>query len=164
MDKTKMLKELRATRFPKNKGRTNILNKGQTYSLSMVLGKVRQLYSSCNGKVCKVDSKWNKKYPELLKAAKQLLKQHDPKYRFEAVTINKNQKAHSHTDVNNVGHSYIIGLGDYTGGELVFTDKDSPYYGTHNIKNKWLKFVGDTPHHVRPFKGERYTLVYYHWK
>lgn len=44
MDKTKMLKELRATRFPKNKGRTNILNKGQTYSLSMVLGKVRQLY------------------------------------------------------------------------------------------------------------------------
>ena len=67
MDKTKMLKELRATRFPKNKGRTNILNKGQTYSLSMVLGKVRQLYSSCNGKVCKVASKWNKKYPELLK-------------------------------------------------------------------------------------------------
>ena len=47
-----MLKLLRETRFPKNKGRTNILNKGQTHSLSMVLGKVRQMYSSCNGKVC----------------------------------------------------------------------------------------------------------------
>ena len=40
--------------------------------------------------------------------------------------------------------SYIIGLGDYTGGELVFSDKKSPYYGSHNIKNKWFKFVGDT--------------------
>lgn len=164
MNNPKMTKLLRGTRFPKNKGRTNILNKGQTYSLSMVLGKVRKLYSSCNGRVCKVPSRWNSKYAALLKASKQLLKAHDPKYRFEAVTINKNQKASSHTDVNNVGESYIIGLGDYTGGELVFTDKDSPYYGTHNIKGKWLRFVGDTPHHVKPFKGERYTLVYYHWK
>ena len=54
-------------------------------------------------------------------------------------------------------------IGNYTGGELVFTDKKSPYYGSHNIKNKWLKFVGDTPHYVKPFKGTRYTLVYYHW-
>ena len=34
----------------------------------------------------------------------------------------------------------------YVGGELVFTIKKSPnytsYYNTHNIKNKWLKFVG----------------------
>ena len=113
---------------------------------------------------CQAGSTSNKKYPALLKAGKALLKAHDPKYRFEAMTVNKNQKANSHTDVNNVGESYIIGLGDYTGGELVFTDKNSPYYGTHNIRNKWLKFVGDTPHHVKPFKGERYSLVYYHWK
>ena len=87
-----------------------------------------------------------------------------PNYRFEAVTINKNQKAAKHTDVNNTGHSYIIGLGNYTGGGLVFSDKKSPYYGEHKIRNKWLKFVGDTDHFVKPFKGTRYTLVYYHWK
>ena len=51
--KKEMLALLEATEFPKNKGRTNILNKGQTYSQSMVLGKVRKLYSSCDGKVCK---------------------------------------------------------------------------------------------------------------
>jgi hypothetical protein len=93
-----------------------------------------------------------------------LPKAHDPSYRFHAVTINKNHAAAKHTDQNNKGHSWIIGLGNYTGGELVFTDKSSPYYGTHNIKNKWLKFVGDTEHYVKPFKGERYTLVYYNWK
>ena len=50
--KKEMLALLEATEFPKNKGRTNILNKGQTYSQSMVLGKVRKMFSSCDGKVC----------------------------------------------------------------------------------------------------------------
>ena len=43
-----------------------------------------------------------------------------------------------------VPRSYIIGLGNYTSGELVFSDKKSPNYGVHNIKNRWFKFVGDT--------------------
>ena len=161
--KKTMLELLEATEFPKNKGRTNVLKKGQTYSHSMVLGKVRKLYSSCDGKVCKVPSTNNKKHPKLLAAAKSFLKSHDPNYKFEAVTINKNHAAAKHVDKNNKGHSYIIGLGNYTGGELVFNDKKSPHHGTYNIKNKWLKFVSDTEHHVKPFKGTRYTLVYYHW-
>ena len=161
--KKEMLQILEATDFPINKGRTNILKKGQTYSHSMVLGKVRKMFSSCDGKVCKVPSRHNKKHEGLLKAAKSFLRSHDPNYKFEAVTINKNHAAAKHIDKNNKGHSYIIGLGNYTGGELVFTDKKSPNYGSHNIKNKWLKFVGDTEHHVKPFKGTRYTLVYYHW-
>jgi hypothetical protein len=145
-----MLQLLEATLFPKNKGRTNILQPGQTHSKSMVLGKVRKLYSSCDGKVCKVESRHNKTHAILLKAAKQFLRE-NTNYKFEAVTINKNQQAASHVDKNNKGHSYIIGLGaiintDYIGGELVFTDKSSPYYGKHNIKGKWFKFVGDTPH------------------
>ena len=161
--KTSMLKLLEQTDIPINKGRTNILKKGQKHSKSMVLGRVRQLYSSCDGKVCKVPSRHNAKHKVLLAAAKSFLNQHDPKYGFEAVTINKNHAAAKHVDKNNRGHSYIIGLGNYTGGELVFADKKSPNYGVHNIKNRWLKFEGDTEHYVKPFKGTRYTLVYYHW-
>ena len=157
-----MLKILESTDFPKNKGRTNNLQRGQTYSESMVLGKVRQLYTSCDGKICKVDATKNKKFPILLKAAKQFLRE-NTNYKFEAVTINKNQQSAKHVDKFNKGHSHIIGLGNYTGGALVFGDKKSPYYGKHNIKNKWLKFVGDTEHYNTPFKGRRYTLVYYNW-
>eukprot|EP01050_Picozoa_sp_SAG11_P067549 SAG11_NODE_48233_length_124_cov_188.960000_1_plen_41_part_11 len=40
----------------------------------MVLGKVRKLYSSCDGKVCKVDSRHNEKHKALLKAAKSFLR------------------------------------------------------------------------------------------
>ena len=162
VSKKSMLAMLEQTHIPDNKGRTNILKKGQTSSKSMVLGKVRQLYSSCDGKACKVDSKMNVKYPELLKMSRAFLKKHHPEYRFQTVTINKNHASAKHVDKNNVGHSYIIGLGNYTGGELVFTNPKSPNYGSHNIRNRWLKFTGDTEHYVKPFKGQRYTLVYYH--
>eukprot|EP01050_Picozoa_sp_SAG11_P018856 SAG11_NODE_2916_length_2840_cov_13.306457_2_plen_112_part_00 len=47
-----------------------------------------------------------------------------------------------------------------SGGELVFSDKKSLYYGSHNIKNKWLKFVGDTDHFVKPFKGTRVVVIW----
>ena len=61
---------------------------------------------------------------------KSFIRPHDSGYKFEAVTTNKNHAAAKHTDSNNPGHSYryIIGLGDYTGGELhvVFNDKKSP--------------------------------------
>ena len=67
-----------------------------------------------------------------------------------------------HTDKFNNPPSYI-GLGSYTGGELVFTDKKVPHYGAHNIKNKFLKFDGSTEHYVKPSKGEHYTIVYYRW-
>jgi hypothetical protein len=59
--KSEILKILQATDFPKNMGRTNVLKKGQTFSQPMVLGKVRKLYSSCNGKLCLVESRQNKK-------------------------------------------------------------------------------------------------------
>jgi hypothetical protein len=36
-------------------------------------------------------------------------------YKFEAVTIDENQRAATHVDKNDKGHSYIIGLEDYTG-------------------------------------------------
>ena len=155
--KPAMLKLLRATDIPKNEGRKNVLNKGQKYSLSMVLGRVKMMYGRGFAQ-----SRHNKKFPELLKACRAFIKGHAPSYRFDACTINKNHKAAKHVDRNNTGFSYIIGLGKYTGGELVFVD--GPYKGSHNIRNKWLTFKGDHEHYVKPYKGERYTLVYYHWK
>jgi len=86
--KSEMLKLLQATEFPKNTGRTNVLKKGQTYSHSMVLGKVRKLYSSCNGKICLVNSRHNEKNKGLLLVSKSLLRAHAPAYRAQAVTFN----------------------------------------------------------------------------
>ena len=155
--KKKMLDLLNDTEFPFNTGRKNVLHKGQKGYYGMVLGRVKMMFGRGFAQ-----SRHNKNHKELLKSSREFLKSHDPKYRFDAVTINKNHPAAKHVDKNNKGFSYIIGLGDYKGGDLVF--ESGPYKGVHNIKNKWLKFKGDHPHFVRKFTGQRYTLVYYHWK
>ena len=77
--KSEMLKLLQATDFPKNTGRTNVLKKGQTFSQSMVLGKVRKLYSSCNGKLCLVESRHNKKKQSALKGSEGFTKTARPR-------------------------------------------------------------------------------------
>ena len=162
--KKQVLAALRKTDFPQNTGRKNNLHAGQTHSLSMVLGQTMKMFCSKEKDAmnCRRPSRHNKKHMELLRLSKALLKSHAPRYAFHSVTINKNHASAKHVDRNNKGFSYIIGLGTYTGGELVFDS--GPYKGSHNIRNKWLKFKGDHPHWVKPFKGERYTLVFYHWK
>ena len=59
------------------------------------------------------------------------------------------------TDTNNIGLSYIIGLGDYENGELSYGDD------VVDIKRKFLKFDGDCPHHPLPHVGDRFSIVYY---
>ena len=55
----------------------------------MVLGKVGKMFSSCNGKVYLVESRYNVKHKALLLAAKSILRAHDKNYKSQAVTFNK---------------------------------------------------------------------------
>ena len=104
-----------------------------------------------------------KKYKKLFKETKKLMKLKDPEFKFTSVQYNKNNRAARHKDSKNVGISYIIGLGNYTGGELIIYDKNEKNPVKHNIKNKFYTFNGSIyPHETAKFKGERYTLVFYH--
>tara|TARA_Y100000817_G_C16838694_1_gene536997 strand:- start:537 stop:1130 length:594 start_codon:yes stop_codon:yes gene_type:complete len=103
-----------------------------------------------------------KKYKKLFKETKKLMKIKDPKFKFTSVQYNKNHRAARHRDAKNQGISYIIGLGNYTGGELIIYDENEKNPVKHNIKNKFYKFNGSIyPHETSKFKGERYTLVFY---
>jgi hypothetical protein len=61
-----------------------------------------------------------------------------------------------------MGASYIIGVGDYApvyidGGSVWVQDR-----GALDCHNKWVEFDGNIPHAtILPYKGTRYTLVYY---
>ena len=104
-----------------------------------------------------------KKYKKLFKETKKLMKLKDSKFKFTSVQYNKNNRAARHKDSKNVGISYIIGLGNYTGGELIIYDENEKNPVKHNIRNKFYTFNGSIyPHETAPFKGERYTLVFYH--
>lgn len=83
-----------------------------------------------------------------------------PGFEFSSIQVNKDYKAAMHVDKNNLGPSYIIGLGDYSGGWL-WLDDGSKLGRAKNIRNKWFKFDGRKPHCVTPFSGRRYTLVFF---
>ena len=61
-----------------------------------------------------------------------------------------------HTDKSNDGPSAIIALGEFTGGELWTADR-----GVLPCSNELRLFNGNQPHCTLPFKGERYSLIYF---
>jgi hypothetical protein len=74
----------------------------------------------------------------------------------EKVIINKDVTCRRHKDGANLGSSYILFLGDFEGGALVFDD------GTRfEAKREWFEFDGQVPHWNEPHTGTKYSVVLY---
>ena len=154
MLKKQTLYELENIKFPKTSSRKNISKKPIE---SFVLGQVHYRYrsqKSLNGK-SKGPSRWNIKYLKLFKKLKELISFYHPDFKYTTIQINKNILSPPHIDKNNVGKSYIIGLGDYQGGELNIEGKK------YNKKNRWKYFDGTKGHWTEPFSGNRYSIIYF---
>lgn len=139
--------------FPSRKDtRLEARPKGATRYVGFCLGKVTALDRGV------VPSRFNLKYPELYAAARRLIKAHSPGFRYTSIQVNKNMQCKPHRDKGNKGPSYGVGLGKYTGGKLVVDGV------AHDLHNRLVKFDGRLLHHVTPFTGERYTLIYFQMK
>ena len=78
-------------------------------------------------------------------------------FAFTSITINYNYAAKPHRDSSHIGgYARIIALGDFTGGDL-----EVEHRGVLPVRNSWLDFDGRALHSTTPFKGERYSLVYF---
>lgn len=81
---------------------------------------------------------------------------------FNAITVNMNYQAAPHRDRHNVGNSYLVAFGDFQGGELEI--HEGPLQGLHNIRhNPIMTNFSEILHSVKPFQGERYSLVFYNF-
>ena len=89
---------------------------------------------------------------------------------FTSVQVNDCLPCHPHRDIHNVGDSYIVAFGDYTGGELVFHlprtggegEACVPLKQEHNIRHRPMLFNGrEIEHSVNAFVGRRWSLVYH---
>ena len=99
-------------------------------------------------------------YPEYEEIFNEFVDEYVGDFTFNQVVINKNFEIQPHRDAKNVGVSYIIGLGDYTGGKLCIDNGD--YTEKINILNKFYTFNGrEKLHGVEPFQGTRYSVVFY---
>jgi hypothetical protein len=71
------------------------------------------------------------------------------------ICLNRNVQCKKHTD-GNTGFSYILFLGDFEGGELLFED------GTQiSEKNTWHRINGQIPHWNNPHTGTKYSIIIY---
>jgi hypothetical protein len=108
----------------------------------------------------------NARYPELLNAIIALGNQVVPKgWKYSAITLNHNVKAKKHKDGSNVGDSVIVAVGEFEGGGLYVYDPDGKNETLLDIKDNPYMFNGSIyPHKTQPFKGNRYTLVFFNMK
>tara|TARA_R110002020_G_scaffold46464_1_gene132147 strand:+ start:775 stop:1284 length:510 start_codon:yes stop_codon:yes gene_type:complete len=164
MSKTELLKELELIKFPLsasryNTMRNNIANRG------FVLGKVRNRGRGLwKDKRVIRDSRKNDdpKYSKIYELAKAVIKKSKPDFKYNTIQFNKNARMAKHIDGYNVGISTMLGLGDYTGGDLIIYDEKGKNPKKVETKNKWVTFNGSKlPHETDKFKGTRYTLVFF---
>eukprot|EP00435_Cladocopium_sp_Y103_P074977 s35_g52.t2 len=162
---------LRLLEIPASQTRKKLMPTGQKSVHKVVFG----LYSH-GGKV--QITTFTKQCPWTTKLLTAFVQQKYPGFYFTSIQVNFNNKCPPHVDRND-GTSLIIGLGDYKGGEIFVahpngTDllqlskavagyqKGANVPGDYvDIKSKWLEFDGRSLHAVKPFKGTRFTLVYY---
>ena len=78
-----------------------------------------------------------------------------PDHTFTTVVCNWNTMSRPHTDRFNVGLSVITSLGEHTGGDLVINGKPL------QIHNRLTFFNGKEEHYNEPFKGERYSVIWF---
>jgi len=82
---------------------------------------------------------------------------------WNAITVNQNVQAQPHYDKHNIGDSYLIACGDYEGGELEIHEGEMK--GVWSIQHRAILGNFSTfLHSVKPFTGNRVSLVYYNYK
>jgi len=105
----------------------------------------------------------NERYPELFRRLAEFGNRVVPKgWDYNGITLNEGVKAKKHKDSKNVGPSVIVGIGDFTGGGIKVWDDADKNPKLYQLHDKPLMFNGGLLYHeTEPFKGERYTMVFY---
>ncbi len=99
----------------------------------------------------------NKKYPRVYNRLRNLMKIHDPEFKYSTITVNKNVQCKPHKDNSNHGDTYIVALGEFTGGRLMI-ENEPPV----TIEDNFFKFNGaEKLHWNEEWTGDRYSIMYY---
>lgn len=165
-----VLAVLKLWHFKKNEARQNVLPDGQKWVHSDTLGLVR----SRTGAWCITSA--TQEYPHVTRVLNTWFKARLPAemvkdFPCSSISLNSNYAAKRHRDGNNAGPSMIRGFGDYTGGELAYWPDDDRSGAVEDLPHKDRKmlniskslalFDGCRGHEVDPFKGTRFSAVWF---
>jgi len=173
---TDLIGVLDAWSFRENKARTNVIPGGKQFVHSEMLGLVRvRAFSKY------VVAQQTHRFPLVTRLLCRFLEDNQPaglnhkmRFPFSTVCINRDYAAKRHRDRNNMGMSIVRAFGNFTGGRLRYWPDDpgasmAPDPETLDAKKgvplvvKGRSVVVDSTkaHEVEPFKGQRYSLVYF---
>jgi len=95
-------------------------------------------------------------YPELLDELFKLGDEICP-FNFTSVYVNKNVVSPKHKDINNIGESLIVSVGNYTGCNLVIDNK------IYDARYRPIIFNGSELEHYNTANliGTKYSLIFY---
>jgi len=166
-----VLKVLKHWAFRKNDTRLNVMPEGVDFVFSDTIG----LIPSRDGRILVTPHTID--FPATVKVLTQYLADHLPMelkkngFPFTSINVNKNYAAKLHRDGNNVGPSMIKAFGDFEGGHLHYFPNDDRSAHLEalpssddvalDLTENLVLFDGRRGHYVAPFKGERYSLVYF---
>jgi len=157
-----------------NTTRTNVIPEGQSGIYGMLLGLYAFGDVGC--------SSGTARHPWLTQLLVEFLHANKPGFPCTSIQVNKNYASRPHVDRNNLGSSMIIAVGDFHGGQLwteggegeadvTLTENiKSPYCyragmtykgSLVDVRDRLVEFDGNRLHCTTPFKGERYSLVYF---
>ena len=175
---TDILQCLRQLNVRQQDIRANVRQKGVAKIASLALGLVHDFRTGPS--LSTAAQEWI----NLTRLLSTFFHQRQSAFRFTTIQVNFHFQSRLHVDGRNAGPSWIIALGEYTGGQLFVMDDDgdttivvkdevigrhdiavgSRLRGRlHNIRHRWHKFNGNVPHMTMPYKGERFSLVYYNF-
>jgi len=171
------VKVLRKWAFRKNEARLNVMPEGSSFVHSDTLGLIRcrdGRYMATEPSVL---------YPNVFTLFNKWVQDQKPsKYQkpfpFTSISVNYAYAAKIHRDQGNHGPSMGAALGNFTGGRLNAWEDDNKSLDLDQlleVKPKVLDvskgptlFDGRRAHSVEPFKGERFSLVFFsagkYWK
>jgi hypothetical protein len=132
--------------IPSQKNRKNI-SAGEVTGMPLGVINTRRGFGSSTitqsrRNLCKVLNRWARSV--------------HPDFTYTSIQVNKTTRFEMHVDRNNLGPSLFIAIGDFQGGGL-WVDG----IGTINAKYKWCIFNGNHGHMTLPFKGTRYSFVFF---
>eukprot|EP00434_Breviolum_minutum_P020061 symbB.v1.2.017697.t1/scaffold1385.1/size122333/6 len=174
--------------WPDCTSRKNVMPEGKKAIKAFCLGATKPLFAP--GLTLSLRSR---RMPRLTMLLAKLAREEipDADFRYTSVQLNYGYSAKLHCDKNNLGPSFIIGLGPYTGGELFVADEgqewsiaaaqapehrmvvgDGKVRGYSkgeningrllNIKDSWQRFDGRIPHSaLKSQGGARISLVFF---
>ena len=99
-------------------------------------------------------------HPELLNIFKEFRDKHFPGFEFTGVQLNKNYRILPHKDNANIGKSWLITMGNFTGGRTIVEMPSTLKF--YDARKEPITFDGSKYlHWVEQFEGERYSAVFF---